>query len=151
MSNSGLIGFPLNAMKQAMHGQQFWTIADAAIRHAWRSTRRRRSTRSTKFTGLPRFEHDVQNIAFDAEEFDARLGTPGLHAVRPRAAYEERETILPPDLWQRYEGASIWRDPAFNKRGVNVGVVGDSAMARSALHPTSEREKVQTPRFGFRP
>ena len=72
------------------------------------------------FTGLPPFEHDFEAISFDATEFDARLGTPGLHHVRPQARREERETILPPDLWQRWEGASIWRNPEFNKRGVGV-------------------------------
>ena len=54
-------------------------------------------------------------------EFDARLGTPGLHHVRRKTARVERATILPPDLWARYEGASIWRNPDFNTRGVTLG------------------------------
>jgi len=73
-----------------------------------------------EFTGLPRFRHDFQNIGFDASAFDARLGTPGLHAVRREARAVERQTILPPDLWRRFEGESFWRDPEFNKRGVRV-------------------------------
>jgi sulfotransferase len=73
-----------------------------------------------EFTGIAPYTHDFQNITFDADEFDARLGTPGLHRVRPMGRPAERETILPPDLWQRFEGASIWRDPAFNRRGVRV-------------------------------
>ena len=73
-----------------------------------------------EFTGLPPFRHDFENVAFDAAEFDARLGTPGLHAVCPKVTPMERETILPPDLWRRYEQDSIWRDPAFNTRGVRV-------------------------------
>jgi len=28
--------------------------------------------------------HDFENIEFDAEEFDRRLGTPGLHKVGRR-------------------------------------------------------------------
>lgn len=73
------------------------------------------------FCELPSAKHDVENIRFDVTEFDARLGTPGLHDIRPKARRDERETILPPDLWQRWEGASIWRDPAFNKKGVGLG------------------------------
>ncbi len=119
MSANGLIGYPLNAMKQAMHDAQSGRLLllpyDTLASHPQAAL-----DAVYAFIGLPSFEHDVGNIAFDASEFDARLGTPGLHAVRPRAAYEERETILPPDLWQRYEGASIWRDPTFNKRGVSV-------------------------------
>ena len=74
-----------------------------------------------EFTGLPPFEHDFENVAFDADEFDARLGTPGLHTVRRRVGpVADRTTILPPDIWTRYEGASVWRDPAFNTRGVHL-------------------------------
>jgi sulfotransferase len=66
------------------------------------------------------FAHDFANITFDASEFDARLGTPGLHTVRRTARAVERQTILPPDLWRRHEGDSFWLDPAFNRRGVRV-------------------------------
>ena len=52
--------------------------------------------------------------------FDAGLGTPGLYEVKTVVAPSDRETILPPDLWQRYEGLSIWRDPAFNRRGIRI-------------------------------
>ena len=71
------------------------------------------------FTGLPHVRHDFEDIRLDVSEFDARLGTPGLHHVRRAAA--RRGTILPPDLWARYEGASIWRNPDFNTRGVTLG------------------------------
>ncbi len=119
MSADGLIGFPLNAMKQAMHGAQsgrllllpYDTLAGypaAALEAIY------------AFTGLPAFAHDFENIVFDTAEFDARLGTPGLHDVRPLARREERETILPPDLWQRWEGASTWRNTEFNKHQVGV-------------------------------
>ena len=73
-----------------------------------------------QFTGLPYYAHDFENITFDATEFDARLGTPGLHAVRRATRPAERQTILPPDLWSRYERESIWRDPEFNTRGVPI-------------------------------
>lgn len=120
MAANGLIGYPLNAMKQAMHGAEadrllllpYDTLANhpqAALDAVY------------AFTGLPGFTHDVDDISFDAVEFDARLGTPGLHRVRPQARPEPRQTILPPDLWARWEDASIWRNPDFNTQGVGVG------------------------------
>jgi sulfotransferase len=116
---SGMVGYALNALKQAMHSAEsdrllllpYDVLARAPVR-AMEAV--------YKFTGLPPFKHDFENISFDAAEFDARLGTPGLHVVRPRAQPIERETILPPDLWRRYEQESIWRDPEFNRRGVPI-------------------------------
>jgi len=118
-SRNGMVGFALNALKQAMHSNEsarllllpYETLAREPA-HALRAV--------YEFIGLPAFQHDFENITFDATEFDARLGTPGLHTVRPRAAAVERKSILPPDLWRRYEQDSIWRDPAFNTRGVPV-------------------------------
>lgn len=62
------------------------------------------------FLGEPRFEHDFENVAFDAQAFDANLGLPGLHKVRPKVAVEARRTLLPPDLFARLDDLSFWRD-----------------------------------------
>ncbi len=120
MSASGMIGFALNAMKQAMHG------AEAArmmlLPYDMLTNDPAASMAAVyDFTRIAPFEHDFEHIAFNATEFDARLGTPGLHHVRPKAVRLERQTILPPDLWQRYEGVSIWRNPEFNTRGATLG------------------------------
>jgi sulfotransferase len=118
-SRNGLVGFAYNALKQAMHSEQsdrllvltYETLTREPA-HAMRAV--------YDFTGIPPFAHDFENITFDATAFDARLGTPGLHRVRRVARAVERETILPPDLWSRYENDSFWRDKAFNQRGVRI-------------------------------
>ncbi|MGO8737630.1 sulfotransferase family protein [Rhodoblastus sp.] len=119
MSAAGLVGFALTALKQAMHSEQSDRLLllpyDALTRDPERAMQA-----VYAFTGLPPFAHDFANVAFEASEFDARLGTPGLHDVRPKAEALERHTILPPDLWRHYENASVWRDPAFNIRGVPI-------------------------------
>jgi len=66
------------------------------------------------------FAHDFDNVEFDAEEFDTRLGTPGLYRVRRQVKTEPRETILPPEIFRRYDNDNFWEDPALNKRGVRV-------------------------------
>ncbi|MBV9907770.1 MAG: hypothetical protein JOY52_09415 [Hyphomicrobiales bacterium] len=43
-------------------------------------------------------------------EFDQRLGTPGLHDVGRSVKRRERKTILPPDLFARYEREAFWED-----------------------------------------
>ncbi len=113
MGATGLIGFPLNAMKQAMHGPEASRLLllpyDLLVAHPEAAM-----DAVYAFTGVQPFRHDFENVRLDTREFDARLGTPGLHDVRPRVAALERKTILPPDLWERYERTSIWRMPEFN-------------------------------------
>jgi sulfotransferase len=45
-------------------------------------------------------------------EFDARLGAPGLHEVGSAVRVPSRRTILPPDLFTRFEADAFWQDPA---------------------------------------
>lgn len=111
MNANGLIGSALGAMKQAMHGDHtsrllllpYDTLVgqpQVAMEAVYR------------FVGLEPFRHDFENVAFDAAEFDARLGTPGLHDVRPQVRPARRRTILPPDVWERYASASLTLAPA---------------------------------------
>jgi sulfotransferase len=62
------------------------------------------------FLGEPRFEHDFDNVEYDAEEFDAALGVPGLHRVKSQVRYTPRRTVLPPDLFEKFSQMSFWSD-----------------------------------------
>jgi sulfotransferase len=110
---SGTVGFAWNALKEAYFGEQ----ADRLILLRYESlTQRPRET----LRRLYELEHDFETLAFDAEEFDRRLGTPGLHRLRPKVQPQERQTILPPDLFRKYEGDSFWENAAANPRKVAV-------------------------------
>lgn len=63
-----------------------------------------------EFVGKPWFEHDFENVIFDAPEFDQQLGLPGLHRVQPKVQPVRRQTVLPPDLSERLDAFSFWRD-----------------------------------------
>ena len=119
MNASGLVGYPLNALKQAMHGAEAGRLLllpyDTLVNDPAMAMEA-----VYAFTGVAPFRHDFDNVRFDAKEFDARLGTPGLHDVKPVVRGVERKTILPPDLWELWERASIWRMPEFNKLGVPI-------------------------------
>ena len=73
--------------------------------------------------------HDFENVEFNADDFDAALGLRGLHTVRRRVAFEPRKTILPPDVWKRYEDKSFWRDPAGS--AANVIALRDKNTSKS--------------------
>ena len=119
MSDTGLVGFPLAAMKQAMHSSESSRIMllpyDTLVNRPADAM-----AAVYAFTGVTPFTHDFEHVAFDATEFDARLGTPGLHSVRAQVKCIERRTILPPDLWSRYEGTALWRAADFNTHGVAI-------------------------------
>ncbi len=62
------------------------------------------------FLGEPRFAHDFDNVDYDASEFDIPLGVPGLHKVRTKIEFRTRRTVLPPDLFEKYDKLSFWHD-----------------------------------------
>jgi sulfotransferase len=118
-SGSGMVGFAWNALREAFYGEQ----SDRMLLLTYEtltSEPRRALAAVYDFIGESPFEHDFANLAFDATDFDARLGTPGLHSVARVVQAHERRTILPPDLFRRMEQDSFWRDPAQNPRGATV-------------------------------
>jgi sulfotransferase len=62
------------------------------------------------FLGEPHFGHDFDNVEYDAEEFDQQLGAPGLHKVKAQVKFTPRPTILPPDLFDKFNQMSFWND-----------------------------------------
>ena len=59
-------------------------------------------------------------IGDDVHQRVSRAGTPGLHVVRPQVGARTRETVLPPDVFRRFENDAFWRDPALNRHGVRI-------------------------------
>lgn len=118
-AGNGTVGFAWNALKEAYYGEQADRLM--LLRYETLTTRPGEAMRAVyDFIGEEPFAHDFNNVEFDAEEFDARLGTPGLHRVGRTVKATARETILPPDLFRRYENDNFWTDPALNKRGVRI-------------------------------
>lgn len=107
----GLVGYAYDALKEAYYGEQ----AEGRLILVQYESLVRNPQETIKalyaFLEEPVTVHDFQHIAFDAEDFDRKAGTPGLHAVRPRITATERETILPPELFQRFSRDSFWTDP----------------------------------------
>jgi sulfotransferase len=64
------------------------------------------------FIGEPHFEHDFENVEYDAPEFDVPLGAPGLHKVRSKVELKDRRPVIPPDLFEKYAQLTFWTDPA---------------------------------------
>jgi sulfotransferase len=71
------------------------------------------------FLGEAPFAHDFENVQYEADEYDRSVGTPGLHRVRRGVSFEQRATILPLDIFARYE-KPFWKDQSRNVRNVRI-------------------------------
>jgi sulfotransferase len=80
------------------------------------------------FIGEPWFEHDFNNLAYDAPEFDQALGVSGLHKVKPKVELQSRRTILPPDLFKQYAELSFWLDGSASAANV-IRMKADAAIS----------------------
>lgn len=116
----GMVGFAWNALKSACYSAE----ANRLILIQYESlTRAPEATLRAVYEALgePWFAHDFDNVRYDeAQRFDAQFGIEGLHAVAAKIGAPERQTILPPELFHRFENDSFWQDPAFAARGVTV-------------------------------
>jgi sulfotransferase len=70
--------------------------------------------------GEPLYGHDFENLKYDEPDYDAQLGTPGLHKVRPKVEFVARQTCLPPDLFAKYADVNFWTNPKLNRHDVAV-------------------------------
>ncbi|HUB90466.1 MAG TPA: sulfotransferase [Dyella sp.] len=118
-NGEGMVGHAYNALKEAFYGEhaqhlmllQYETlVSDPAKAMA----------AVYEFIGEPPFQHDFDNVHFDADAFDARAGTPGLHTVGRKVVARTRSTLLPPDVFRRFENDAFWLNAQANPRGVRV-------------------------------
>ena len=68
----------------------------------------------------PYFAHDFENVEYQADDFDLALGARGLHTVRRRVEWVERQSVLPPGLFERFAGDMFWRLPEASLRNVPI-------------------------------
>ena len=68
----------------------------------------------------PLFEHDFEQVAYDAPDYDTSMGMPGLHKVRPRIEFVKRKPCIPPDIFAKYADASFWLKPEANRHGATI-------------------------------
>jgi sulfotransferase len=104
-----LVGFPWAALKEAYYGEQAQSLL--VVEYELLAQAPERVLRLIyEFIAEPWFQHDFDNVSYDAPAFDGALGLTGLHRVRSVIKLADRRTILPPDLYEKYSALSFWRD-----------------------------------------
>jgi sulfotransferase len=116
----GMVGFAFQATKDAFYGQYapghlMLLTYESLVRNPSAAMRA-----VYQFIGEPWFEHDFEHLSYNADEFDARVGMPGLHTVRPKVEPLERTPILPREIFSRFVNESFWMDPKNNISQVPV-------------------------------
>jgi sulfotransferase len=118
-SSDGLVGYALDALREAFFGEE----APRLILVEYQALCRAPNETLRRIYGMlnePYFEHDFESVEYNADDFDLALGARGLHTVRRRVEWIERQTILPPGLFERFINDMFWRDPAANVRAVPI-------------------------------
>ena len=108
-SQNGLVGFAWHALRDGCYSEfaNNMLIIDYDL-----LVRKPSAVMSAvyQFLELPPFEHDFNNVVFDSPKFDQNLGIDGLHRVHKKVEPMTRETILPPELFEKYNNMTFWRD-----------------------------------------
>jgi sulfotransferase len=133
-----LVGFAWSALKEAYYGEQADSLLLVDYEHLSR-TPEKVLPLIYKFIGEEPYPHDYERVEYDHPEFDANLGLRGLHRIRPKVAPNLRTTILPPDLFERYEKLSFWNDP----RGSRAHVIRVTSAQEASIKtdtPVSAKE-----------
>jgi sulfotransferase len=106
-----VVGFAYSALKEAYYGEHsdHLLLIDFDI-----LTRRPEACLRLVYRFLEEawFDHDVERVEYDEPEFDGRLGAPGLHKVSGPVRHQPRQTVLPPDLFEKFDQLTFWNDPA---------------------------------------
>jgi sulfotransferase len=116
----GMVGFAYQATKEAFYGQH---AQDHLLMLTYESLVRdpAAAVRAVyQFLDEPWFEHDFDHIEYNADEFDARVGMPGLHSVRPKVELIERQPTLPREIFGRFANEAFWVDPKNNVNQVRI-------------------------------
>jgi sulfotransferase len=116
----GMVGFAYQATKEAFYGRYAQDHLLMLTYESLVSDPAKAMRAVYQFLGEPWFEHDFDRIEYNADEFDARVGMPGLHSVRPKVEAMERQPTLPRDIFGRFANEAFWLDPKNNVNQVPI-------------------------------
>lgn len=115
----GILGGAYNGLKEAVFGEHARSVL--LLRYRTLASNPAEALRTVySFIEEPPYEHDFTHVDFNAEEYDVRLGTPGLHRVAPKVEYVKRSCLLPPDIIARFENCQFWEESTATRSGARV-------------------------------
>ncbi len=110
ISPEGIVGYPFDLLKQGYFGE----YSDRLLLVPYDSLVKRPAailSRIHQFLREAPFEYDFDHVEYSADEFDQFSGVSGLHKVHQKVELRPRQTILPPDLFQKLHSQFNWLTP----------------------------------------
>lgn len=109
INSGGTVGSAWTALKEAYYGEFSDRLLlvdyDLLTQHPARTLEL-----IYRFIDEPMFNHDFNNVDYEENEFDQTLGVKGLHTVKKKVEFRSRRSILPPDLFVKYQEMDFWQD-----------------------------------------
>jgi len=111
IAKDGLLGFAYDGLREAVYGPYRENIAlvryESLVEHPHNTMAAIYAFLGEKYAeGQHDFEHVIQPPGL--KEFDARLGTPGLHRVYYKVRPPTDVIQIPPDLVKRFRAMAFW-------------------------------------------
>lgn len=108
MAPGGIISLPYDSLKSAMcgmyRGMLFFCEYDMLTKDPQGMMRA-----IYNFIDQPFYQHDFDNVENSFDEYDNDLNLPGLHTVRKKVSYEQKEFLIPPDVIEKFSNLEVWR------------------------------------------
>lgn len=127
INGSGTVGSAWTALKEAYYGEFSDRLLlvdyDLLTQHPARTIEL-----IYRFIGEPMFDHDFNNVSYEESEFDQKLGVKGLHTVKKKVEFKTRRSILPPDLFVKYQEMDFWQDAT----GTAANIIASKKTATSS-------------------
>lgn len=127
ISAGGSVGSAWTALKEAYYGEFSDRLLlvdyDLLTQHPARTMEL-----IYRFIGEPHFEHDFNKVDYQESEFDQQLGVKDLHTVKKKVEFKTRRSILPPDLFVKYQEMDFWQDST----GTSASIIAAKKSATSS-------------------
>jgi sulfotransferase len=107
MGEKNIVGFPYIGIKQAITSNEKTMLMLVEYDQLCKMPKEI-MTAIYSFINEPYFEHDFDNVEASWEEYDSEIGIK-LHDVKKQVKYTPRQSILPPDIQQKYSNMEVWK------------------------------------------
>ena len=125
ISAGGVAGGSWTALKEAYYGEYSDRLLlidyDLLAQHPKRTV-----DLLYQFINANAFQHDFENVDYQQNDFDQKLGVKGLHTIKRKVEFKARRSILPPDLFAKYSEMAFWQDNA----GTSASIISPKAVTQ---------------------